>query len=141
MVFSAAFYDVKRIVEIDDGRELSQTRPASSSRRLNRIYSITTCHKTPFIAKFCKSLVGTGVELTNSARATMFIAESLTTIAIKLHRQSFYPEVGLQIFEQLLALNFRETRSALETLDRKPNRPGLYIAPRRRLRSRRPFVV
>jgi len=90
------------------------------------------------VAEVCKSLVGTGVELTNSARATVFIAESLTTIAIRLHRQFSFREVGLQIFEQLLALNLRETRSALETLDRKPNRPGSYIAPRRRSRSRRP---
>ena len=89
------------------------------------------------VAEVCKSLLGIGVELTNPARATALIAESLTTIAIKLHRQPFYREVGLEIFEQLLTLNLRETRSALETLDRKPNRPGSYVAPRRRLRSRR----
>ena len=89
------------------------------------------------VAEVCKSLLGIGVELTNPARATALIAESLTTIAIKLHRQPLYREVGLEIFEQLLTLNLRETRSALETLDRKPERPGSYIAPRRRLRSRR----
>jgi len=42
------------------------------------------------VAEVCKSLLGIGVELTNSARATALIAESLTTIAIKLHRQPFY---------------------------------------------------
>lgn len=89
------------------------------------------------VAEVCESLAGIAAELSNPARATALIAESLTTIAIKLHRQPPYREVGLKIFEQLLALNLRETRSALETLDRKPDRPGSYIAPRRRLRSRR----
>lgn len=56
--------------------------------------------------------------------------------AIKLHRQPLSREVGLQIFEKLLALNLRETRSALEMLDRRPTRPGYYVAPRRRLRKR-----
>jgi hypothetical protein len=89
------------------------------------------------VAEVCKSLLSIGVELTNPARATAFIAESLTTIAITLHRQSSYREVGLQIFEQLLTLNLRETRSALEMLDRRPTRLGYYVAPRRRLRKRR----
>ena len=85
----------------------------------------------------CQSLTGIFADLTNPALATEFIAESLTRIAIQLHRQPLYRDIGLQIFEDLLALNLRETRSALETLDRKPNRFGFYIAPRRRLRSRR----
>ena len=89
------------------------------------------------VAEVCESLLGIVTELTNPARATAFIGESLTTIAIRLHRQPSYREVGLQIFEQLLTLDLRETRSALETLDRKPNRTGLHIAPRRRLRGRR----
>ncbi|HEY9653758.1 MAG TPA: ATP-binding protein, partial [Coleofasciculaceae cyanobacterium] len=89
------------------------------------------------VAEVCKSLLSIGVELTNPARATALIAESLTTIAITLHRQPSYREVGLQLFEQLLALNLRETRSALEVLDRRPTRLGYYVAPRRRLRKRR----
>jgi hypothetical protein len=89
------------------------------------------------VAEVCKSLLNIGVELTNPARATAFIAESLTTIAIKLHRQPSSREVGLQIFEQLLTLNLRETQSALEMLDRRPTRLGYYVALRRRLRKRR----
>ena len=89
------------------------------------------------VAEVCKSLLSIGVELTNPARATALIAESLTTIAIKLHRQPSYREVGLQIFEQLLASNLRETQSALEVLDRRPTRLGYYVAPRRRLRRGR----
>ncbi len=89
------------------------------------------------VVKVCQSLIGIFADLTNPAPATAFIAESLTTIAIQLHRLPLYRDIGLQIFEDLLALNLRETRSALETLDRKPNRFGFYISPRRRLRSRR----
>ncbi|MBM0743959.1 AAA family ATPase [Phormidium sp. CLA17] len=106
------------LTEIVEAEELVETRPE-------------------IVVEVCESLVGIAAELSNPARATALIAESLTTIAIKLHRQPSYREVGLKIFEQLLALNLRETRSALETLDRKPDRPGLYIAPRRRLRSHR----
>jgi nucleoside phosphorylase len=89
------------------------------------------------VVKVCQSLIGIFADLTNPAPATAFIAESLTTIAIQLHRQTRYRDIGLQIFEDLLALNIPETRSALETLDRKPHRFGFYISPRRRLRSRR----
>jgi len=85
------------------------------------------------VVEVLKSLLSIGVELTNPARSTAFIAENLTTIAIKLHRQPSYREVGLEIFEQLLVLNFRETRSALEMLDRRPTRLGNYVFPRRRL--------
>ena len=89
------------------------------------------------VVTVCQSLISIFADLTNPVSATAFIAESLTTIAIQLHRHPLYRDIGLQIFEDLLALNLRETRAALETLDRKPNRFGLYIAPRRRLRSRR----
>ncbi|MBD2100975.1 AAA family ATPase [Leptolyngbya sp. FACHB-261] len=83
------------------------------------------------VAEVCKSLIDLGAELKNPSRSTAFIAESLTTIAIKLHRQPVCRELGLQMFEQLLALNLRETRSALEMLDRTPTRLGCYVAPRR----------
>jgi len=90
------------------------------------------------VAEVCKSLINIGAELTNPIRSTAFIAESLTTIAIKLHRQPLYREDGLQIFEQLLALNLRETQSALEMLDRRPMRQGSYVTPRRLRRRRTP---
>jgi len=94
-------------------------------------------NRPDIVSTVCQSLIGIFADLTNPAPATAFIAESLTTIAIQLHRQPLYRDIGLQIFEDLLALNLTETRSALETLDRKPNRFGFYISPRRRLRSRR----
>jgi hypothetical protein len=89
------------------------------------------------VAKICENLLKIGSELTNPIRPTALIAESLTTIAIQLHRQDVFRERGLQIFEQLLAQNLRETQAILETLDRKPIRLGLYSGSRKRLRSRR----
>jgi hypothetical protein len=77
------------------------------------------------VAKVFTSLVGIGKELNNPERATAFIAGSLTMIAIQLHRQTLYREVGLEIFEQLLAFNLPETVVALETLDRKPHQLAL----------------
>jgi hypothetical protein len=94
-------------------------------------------HNPEIVAQICENLVGIGGELTNPARPIVFVAESLTMIAIQLHRQTLFRERGLSIFEQLLALNLRETQSALETLDRRPNRPGSFISPRRRQRSHR----
>ncbi|EKU98198.1 putative ATPase (AAA+ superfamily) [Leptolyngbya sp. PCC 7375] len=89
------------------------------------------------VAEVCRRLIGLGQELTNPARITIWIAESLTTLAIQLHRQHPYREIGLQIFEQLLTLNLRETKSALETLDRRPGQVVPYKPPRRkRLRKR-----
>ena len=95
-----------------------------------------TDHDPDLVVEVCQSLIGLGVELMNPAESISLISDSLTTISIQLHRQPAYREVGLEIFEQLLFLNLRETRSALETLDRKPNRSDPYLFPRKRRRSR-----
>jgi hypothetical protein len=94
-------------------------------------------HNPEVVARICESLFRIGGDLTNPERPILFVAESLTTIAIQLHRQTLFRERGLSIFEQLLALNLRETQSALETLDRRSNRHGSFIFPRRRRLSRR----
>jgi hypothetical protein len=97
-----------------------------------------TATEPEIVSEVCQSLLkAAGSDIGNPATPLAYLAEVLTTIAITLHRQPTHREVGLQIFEELLALNLRETRSALETLDRNPNRRG-YIPPRpRRLRRRR----
>lgn len=59
------------------------------------------------------------------------VAEFLTEIAITLHRQKDFRRQGLEMVEKLVELNLNETRAALETLDRKPNRSHIPI-PRRR---------
>lgn len=84
------------------------------------------------VSEICQSILSqVGTEISNPQRSLFMVAEILTTTVIKLHRQNNYRKIGLKLFEQLLALNLRETKSALEVLDRKPNRTGLYIAPRR----------
>jgi hypothetical protein len=93
--------------------------------------------KPQIVSEICESLLSqVEKEIITPTRPLVSIAESLTTIAIKLHRQQTYRKVGLKIFEQLLNLNLRETKFALEVLDRRPNRPISYLAPRRRLRRR-----
>jgi hypothetical protein len=89
------------------------------------------------VAEVCSSLLEIGTELTNPARPTVFVAESLTTLSIQLHRQEAYREVGLQLFEKLLTLNLRETQSALETLDRRPGKSTPLLGPRIRRRRRK----
>ncbi|MEA5582038.1 TIR domain-containing protein [Nodularia harveyana UHCC-0300] len=75
------------------------------------------------VSEICQSILSiVGTETRHPVIRLVRTAEIFTTIAIKLHRQYKYREIGLKIFEQLLALNLRETSSALENLDRKPNR-------------------
>jgi len=97
-----------------------------------------TATEPEIVSEVCQSVLKAArSDIGNPATPLAYLAEVLTTIAITLHRQPTHREVGLQIFEDLLALNLREARSALETLDRNPNRRG-YIPPRpRRLRRRR----
>jgi SEFIR domain len=80
----------------------------------------------------CKKAIDLCKELTKLNHDTSHLAPSLTALAIRLHRQPKFRKDGLKLFERLLALNLRETQSALETLDRKPNRSVPYYATRRR---------
>lgn len=92
------------IIEIIEDRNLVDTEPQ-------------------VVSEICQSILSkVGTEIRNPAIALALVAEILTTIVIKLHRQDNYREIGLKLFEQLLALNLRETLSALEVLDRRPNR-------------------
>lgn len=89
------------------------------------------------VCDICQNLLGNlEKELGNPTGELVFAAESLTTLVIQLHRQDKYREIGLKIFEQLLSLNLRKARSALEILDRKPNRLNFYQPPRRKRRRR-----
>jgi SEFIR domain len=80
----------------------------------------------------CKKAIDLCKELTKLNHDTSHLAPSLTALAIRLHRQPKFRKDGLKLFERLLALNLRETQSALETLDRKPNRSIPYYATKRR---------
>jgi hypothetical protein len=71
-------------------------------------------------------------EGSSPARSMSFSPDTLTDIALTLHRQTTHRERGLKLFEQMLAMNIREARSALDLLDRKP----VHIATRS-IRTRR----
>lgn len=131
--------------------------------RLNRdmrslIGRVTTC--TPVLLKAAENLVEaiaplTGTEsnlvavvceavlcaaenrINDSSRSIAFLADTLTDIALTLHRQTTHRERGLRLFEQMLARNVREARSALDLLDRKPFQASPRPARRRRRRRQR----
>lgn len=128
--------------------------------RLNRdmrslIERVTTC--TPVLLKAAEDLVEaiaplTGTEsnlvaavcesilcaaenrINDSSRSIAFLADTMTDIALTLHRQAAHRERGLRLFEQMLAMNVREARSALDLLDRKPFQASPRPVRRRRRR-------
>jgi hypothetical protein len=73
------------------------------------------------VSQVCQDVLKTGGRIiSNPANLLALLAETLTNIALTLHRQHAYREVGLALFEQLLSLNVREARYALDLLDRRP---------------------
>jgi hypothetical protein len=91
-----------------------------------------------FVSQVCADIIRFGAkEVGRPSGSWIFVSENLTNIALTLHRQEAYREVGLELFEQLISLNVQEARAALEVLDRKPARlvPHRY-RPRRRRRKR-----
>ena len=88
------------------------------------------------VSQVCHNIVRVGKpELSHPATFLASHTDTLTNIALTLHRLSAYREVGLRLFEELLSLNLQEARAALEILDRKPIR-SITLNPRRRRRRR-----
>jgi hypothetical protein len=88
------------------------------------------------VSQVCQDVLQTGgPRIADPASPLALLAATLTNIALTLHRQNAYREIGLALFEQLLSFNVREARYALDMLDRRPvqeNAPG-----RRRRRRKR----
>lgn len=122
------------------------------------IERVTTC--TPVLLKAAENLVEaiaplTGTEsnlaaavceavlcaaenrINDSSRSIASLADTLTDIALTLHRQAAHRERGLRLFEQMLTMNVREARSALDLLDRKPFHASPRLVRRRRKRPSR----
>ncbi|MCC5604143.1 hypothetical protein [Nostoc favosum] len=145
-IVASVFFQSREHFELDSGMRLLIQAVCKNKQLLLKAASdiIEIIENNSFVdtepqlvSEICQSLLSQlGKKLDNPTRSLVFAAESLTTLAIQLHRQNKYREIGLKIFEQLLSLNLRETRSALEVLDRKPNRLSFYQAPRRRRRRR-----
>lgn len=73
-----------------------------------------------FVSKVCRELIRfVGPDIGNISTSLALLAEPLTNIALTLHRHPDYRDIGLQMFEELISLNIRETRSALDILDRR----------------------
>ena len=87
----------------------------------------------------CGEILKSGREQLNKPGSSwIYVAGLLTNIALTLHRQTAFREVGLQLFEQLISLNVREASDAIELLDRRPVvRTNNQRQPRWRRRVRR----
>ena len=87
----------------------------------------------------CAEILKFGREQLNKPGSSwIYVAGTLTNIALTLHRQPAYREAGLQLFENLIALNVREASDAIELLDRRPIvRTNFQRRPRWRRRVRR----
>lgn len=86
------------------------------------------------VSEVCQKVIHAGgSDIGNISTSLALLAEPLTNIALTLHRHFKYREVGLQIFEDLISLNVREARAALDILDRKPMKTlPMPYRPRRR---------
>lgn len=91
------------------------------------------------VSRVCGDIIKFGRDqIGKPGSSWVFVADTLTNIALTLHRQDAYREVGLQLFEQLIALNVREAKDAIELLDRRPIVSALYHhRPRWRRKVRR----
>lgn len=91
------------------------------------------------VSRVCEAIIKFGPEqISKPGSSWVFVADTLTNIALTLHRQNAYREEGLQLFEQLIALNVREAKDAIELLDRRPIVSTFYQHRRRwRRKSRR----
>lgn len=75
------------------------------------------------VSRVCRDIVQLGGEQIGDIRSSLTrLADDLTNVALTLHRQLNYREVGLELFENLISLNIREARLALDVLDRRPFR-------------------
>jgi hypothetical protein len=89
------------------------------------------------VSKVCQEILkAAGPHLSTVASSLSLLAGPLTNIALTLHRQDGYREVGLVLFEQLLVLNVQEAQAALEVLDRAPMERSRHQPLRRRRRPR-----
>ena len=102
-----------------------------------------TATEPALVSQVCRDIINFGRDqLNKSGTSWIFVADKLTNIALTLHRQDAYREAGLQLFEQLISLNVREARDAIELLDRRPIVSTNYQQrPRWRRRSRRTRIA
>jgi hypothetical protein len=84
-----------------------------------------TATEPTIVSRVCADIIKFGREQINKPGTSwVSVADKLTNIALTLHRQTASREAGLQLFEQLIALNVREAKDAIEVLDRRPIVPG-----------------
>ena len=141
-VFSIVVWLVRDTFELNPKMKhivqaVSENQPVllASADNLIEIIEPLTAQKPAIVSQVCQNVIkAIGEDFNDTTVSWVYLSESLTNIAITLHRQPNYRQIGLELFEQLLALNVREARTALDILDRNPQRRG-HLPARRRRRS------
>jgi hypothetical protein len=87
------------------------------------------------VLQVCNALLGAGRDEIRRYGGSS-VPESLTNIALTLHRQRKFRAAGLKLFESLLEMNVGEAKAALDVLDRNPVTKAVPYRPRR-LRRRK----
>ncbi len=107
-----------------------------AARNLVEAIAPLTGTEPALAARVCEAILRAAENQGNDPPLLMAsFADTMTDIALTLHRQQAYRETGLRLFEQMLAMNIHEARSALDLLDRKPTH-ATSRPPRRRRRMR-----
>jgi len=128
-------FDIKQVIQA-----VSDNRPVllDSAPDLVELLLDYTGVEPKLVSEVCWKVIGAGgSDIGNVSTSLALLAEPLTNIALTLHRHIEYREVGLQMFEDLISLNVRETRAALDLLDRKPMKTITSQYRRRRRRKMR----
>lgn len=87
------------------------------------------------VLRVCNALLGAGREEIRRYGWSS-VPESLTNIALTLHRQRKFRAAGLKLFESLLEMNVGEAKAALDVLDRNPVTKAVPYRPRRSRRRK-----
>jgi hypothetical protein len=87
------------------------------------------------VLRVCNALLGAGRDEIRRCGWSS-VPESLTNIALTLHRQRKFRAAGLKLFESLLEMNVGEAKAALDVLDRNPVTKAVPYRPRRSKRRK-----
>jgi len=110
--------DIKKVIQAVSGHRPVLLEAATDLVELLLDY---TGIEPELVSEVCQEVIRAGgSDIGNVSTSLALLAEPLTNIALTLHRHLGYREVGLRMFEELISLNVRETRAAIDILDRKP---------------------
>jgi len=111
---------------------ITQNRKAilGSAEEVLELLSPLSGVEPSLVLRVCNALLGAGRDEIRRYGWSS-VPESLTNIALTLHRQRKFRAAGLKLFESLLEMNVGEAKAALDVLDRNPVTKAVPYRPRR----------